>query len=66
MSDAGLILFLQIDLGLWLLQRHSFSFFNLLGVALAVPGDAVWLLFMCVGGSKACPEGRFIAEVIFF
>ena len=56
MSDAGLILFLQIHLGLWVLQTQSFSFFKLVGVALAVPGDVVQLIFMCVGGSKACPE----------
>ena len=66
MSDAGLIFFLQIDVRLWVLQRHSSSFFNLVGVALAVPADVVWLIFMCIGGSKGCPEGRFIVEVTLF
>ena len=66
MSDAGLIFFLQIGIGLWVSQRHSSSFFNLVGVALAVPADVVRLMFMCIGGSKGCSEGRFIAEVTLF
>lgn len=51
----------QTDLGLWVLWRHSSSFFNLVGVTLATPGDAAGLTFMCVGGAKGCAEGKLTA-----